>query len=248
MLEGKNLVVTGCLSGIGRQTLKAFAENGASVVACAYERTDEFETFCQELAAENGVNIIPVYFDMAEPETIRSAARKIQSEKIDIHGLVNIAGINRDAYFNMMTMKDLEETFQVNFFSQMLFTQYVVKLMLRKKTSGSIAFTSSVSALDGNEGQVAYSASKAALLGAMRSMAKELGSFGIRVNAVAPGVIRTPMTEKLSDGLKESRIRMMDIKRLGEADEVAGTFVYLMSDLSSHITGQTIRIDGGMRG
>ena len=120
--------------------------------------------------------------------------------------------------------------------------------MLRRKNEGSIAFISSIAALDGNIGQVSYASSKAALLGAMRSMAKELGEKGIRVNAVAPGVVRTPMTDKLDENLKARKIELMSIKRLGEAKEVADTFVFLMSDLSSHITGQTIRIDGGMRG
>ena len=247
MLKGKNLVVTGCLSGIGKQTLTAFAENGANVIACAYERTDEFEDYFRNLAEKNRVTIIPIYFDMMDNDAIKNAVREIQSKKMDIHGLVNIAGINRDAYFNMISVKDMEDTFQVNFFSQIIFTQYIVKLMQRKNIAGSIAFISSISALDGNKGQVTYAASKAALLGAMRSMAKELGKYGIRVNAVAPGVIATQMTDKLSDELKNEKVKLMDIKRLGKPDEVAETFVYLMSDLSSHITGQTIRIDGGMR-
>ena len=109
------------------------------------------------------------------------------------------------------------------------------------------AFTSSVSALDGNAGQTSYAASKAALLGAMRTMAIELGSAGIRVNAVAPGVIKTPMTDALAEDVKEGKVARMDIQRLGKPEEVADTFMYLMSDLSSHVTGQTIRIDGGMR-
>lgn len=247
MLSGKNIVVTGCLQGIGKETLRSLAENGANVFACAYKRTDEFEKNCEELSEENGVLIWPVYFDMMDNSSIREAAKVIQSQNVDVHGLVNIDGINKDAYFNMVTYQDMLDTFQVNFFSQIIFSQFIVKLMQRNKTAGSIVFTSSISALDGNEGQVSYAASKAALLGAVRSMAKELGEKGIRVNAVAPGVIQTPMTDNLNDEIKLKRIEMMDIKRLGEAREVADTFVFLMSDLSSHITGQTIRIDGGMR-
>ena len=247
MLTGKNIVVTGCFQGIGKETLKVLVENGANVFACAYKKADEYEEFCAELSKRNGVIIWPVYFDMMDNSSIKEAAKAIQAKKTEIHGLVNIAGINKDAYFNMVTYQDMLDTFQVNFFSQIVFSQYIVKLMQRKKTSGSIVFTSSVSALDGNEGQVSYAASKAALLGAIRSMAKELGKEGIRVNAVAPGVIQTPMTDKLKDEIKAQKIEMMDIKRLGEAKEIADAFVFLMSDLSSHITGQTIRIDGGMR-
>lgn len=247
MVSGKNIVVTGCLQGIGKETLRVLAENGANVFACAYKKTDEYEKFCEELSERNGVTIWPVYFDMMDNSSTREAAEAIRSQKMEVHGLINIAGINKDAYFDTVTYQDMLDTFQVNFFSQIMFSQYIVKLMRRKKTAGSIVFTSSVSALDGNEGQVFYSASKAALLGAMRSMAKELGKEGIRVNAVAPGVIRAPVTDKLKDEIKTQKIEMMDIKRLGEAKEIADAFIFLMSDLSSHITGQTIRIDGGMR-
>lgn len=247
MLLGKTIVVTGGLQEIAKETLRVLAENGANVFACAYKQTDEYENLCKELSERNGIMIWPVYFDMMDNHSIKEAAKAIQSQKTEIHGLINIAEINKDAYFNMVTYQDMLDTFQVNFFSQIIFSQYIVKLMQRKKTAGSIVFTSSISALDGNEGQVSYAASKAALLGAVRSMAKELGEMGIRVNAVAPGVIQTPMTDKLDDKIKSQKIEMMDIKRLGEAREVADAFVFLMSDLSSHITGQTIRIDGGMR-
>ena len=247
MLSGKNIVITGCLQGIGKETLKVFAEHGANVFACSYKQTDEYEAFCKELAETNHVSVWPIYFDMMDNASIKEAAKAIQVQKVEIHGLVNIAGINKDAYFNMVTYQDMLDTFQVNFFSQIVFTQYIVKLMQRKQTKGSIAFTSSITALDGNEAQLSYGASKAALIGAMKTMALELGKNGIRVNAVAPGVIKTPMTAALDDSIIERKIRTMDMPRLGEAHEVADLFMFLMSDLSSHITGQTIRIDGGIR-
>lgn len=247
MLSNKNIVVTGCLQGIGKATLEKFAKNGANIFACAYQQNEEFEGVCDALAKENGVQVIPIYFDMADIASVKEAAKSIQKFKMEIHGLVNIAGINRDAYFNMISYQDMVDTFQVNVYSQIILSQYIVKLMQRYKTEGSIVFTSSITALDGNAGQVTYGASKAALLGAMRSMALELGTNGIRVNAVCPGVIKTPMTEKLSQEVIESKEKMMEIPRLGEADEVADVFMYLMSDLSTHISGQTIRVDGGIR-
>lgn len=247
MLKDKTIVITGCLQGIGRETLKAAAENGANVFACAYKQTEEFENFCADLAKANQVTILPVYFDMMDNNSIKEAAKQIQSRKTEIHGLINIAGITRDAYFNMVTYQDMLDTFQVNFFSQITFTQYIVKLMQRKKTAGSIAFTSSITALDGNEAQMSYGASKAALIGAMKTMALELGKTGIRVNAVAPGVIKTPMTEGLDESVINKKVKAMDLPRLGEAREVADVFVYLMSDLSGHVSGQTIRVDGGIR-
>lgn len=247
MVAGKNIVVTGCLQGIGKETLKVLAEHGANVFACAYKQTEEFEQFCKDLAEANKVSIWPVYFDMMDNASIKDAAKTIQSQKVEIHGLINIAGINKDAFFNMVTYQDMLDTFQVNFFSQIIFSQYIVKLMQRKKTPGSIAFTSSITALDGNEAQLSYGASKAALIGAMRTMALELGKSGIRVNAIAPGVIKTPMTDSLDESIINKKIKTMDMPRLGEAEEVADLFMFLMSDLSSHISGQTIRVDGGIR-
>ena len=247
MVSGKNIVVTGCLQGIGKETLRTLAQHGANVFACAYKQTDEFEEFCKELSSTNNVSIWPVYFDMMDNASIKEAAKVIQSQKVEIHGLVNIAGINKDAYFNMVTYQDMLDTFQVNFFSQIIFTQYIVKLMQRKNTAGSSAFTSSITALDGNEAQLSYGASKAALIGAMRTMALELGKTGIRVNAVAPGVIKTPMTDALDQSVIDKKVKTMDMPRLGTAEEVANVFMYLMSDLSSHISGQTIRVDGGIR-
>ncbi len=246
MLKGKNIVVTGCLQGIGRETLKVLASNGANVFACAYGQSEEFEEYCRALEEENGVTIYPVYFDMMDNGSIKGAVKEIQSRKVEIHGLANIAGINKDAYFSMVTYQDMLDTFQVNFFSQIILSQYIVKLMQRKGTPGSIVFTSSITALDGNEGQLSYGASKAALIGAMRTMALELGGSNIRVNAVAPGIIRTPMTEKLEEKVVNDKIRRMDIPRLGSAEEAANLYLFLMSDLSAHISGQTIRVDGGI--
>ena len=247
MVSGKNIVVTGCLQGIGKETLRVLAENGANIFACSYKQTDEFEQFCKELADKNNVSVWPVYFDMMDNASVKEGAKAIQAQKVDIHGLVNIAGINKDAYFNMVTYQDMLDTFQVNFFSQIVFTQYIVKLMQRKQIAGSIVFTSSITALDGNEAQLSYGASKAALIGAMRTMALELGKTGIRVNAIAPGVIETPMTAALDSSVIDKKVKSMDIPRLGKASEVAELYMFLMSDLSSHISGQTIRVDGGIR-
>lgn len=168
MLERKNIVITGCLQGIGKETMTMFAQNGASVIACAYQYNDKFEYECNQLAEQNNVEVTPVYFDMNDNNAVKNAAKEIISLKKEIHGLVNIAGINRDAYFGMISYQDLLNTFQVNLFSQILFTQYIVRWMQRKNTNGSIVFTSSSTALFGSRGQVVYGASKAAIIGAMR--------------------------------------------------------------------------------
>ena len=246
MLEGKNIVITGCLQGIGKETMTMFAQNGANIIACAYQHNDRFEYECDQLAAQNSVEIIPVYFDMNDNDAVKGAAKEIVSLKKEIHGLVNIAGINRDAYFGMLSYQNLLDTFQVNVFSQILFTQYIVRWMKRKNTKGSIVFTSSSTALFGSGGQVVYGASKAAVIGAMRSMAIELGKDGIRVNAVCPGVIQSPMTAQLDESTIRDREHKIDLYRIGNGEEVSSLFMFLVSDLASHVTGQVIRVDGGM--
>ena len=251
MLKDKTIIVTGAFQGIGKETVKAFSEYGANIFACSIPVVDEnakksFEDFCKELESKNNIFVKPIYFDMLDSEQVKNAVKEIQLNKVQIDGIVNIAGINRDANFGMISEKDLEDTFKVNVFSQIVFTQYIVRLISRNNNPASIVFTSSITALDGNEGQVTYGASKAALIGAMKSMARELGPKGIRVNCVAPGVIKSPMTDKLDKVLLDEKISRMDIPHLGSTFDVANLYAYLMSDISSHITGQTIRIDGGM--
>jgi 3-oxoacyl-[acyl-carrier protein] reductase len=146
----------------------------------------------------------------------------------------------------MVSMDTLKTVFEVNFFSQIFFSQSITKLML-KNGKGSVVFVSSIAALDGNIGQLAYSSAKAALIGAMRTMSKELASKGIRVNAVAPGVIDTDMNKVVPAEVIMEKINQTDLKRLGYAEEVATTLAFLASNLSDHITGQVIRIDGGIK-
>lgn len=244
-LKNKTAVITGCLQGIGRETLDFFVRSGSNVFACAFNETEEFTNHIKNLKNEFGVQIHPIYFDMKDNEAIKKAAIEIQKTKIPIDILVNIAGLNRDAVFHMVTPEQMQETFQVNFFSQIVFTQYITKLMLRNGR-GSIVFTSSISGLDGNQGQLSYAASKAAIIAAVKTISKELGPKGIRVNAIAPGVIRTPMTEVLKDEIIKEKIKKSDLGRIGTSEEVASLIAFLSSDSSSYITGQIIRIDGGI--
>ncbi len=246
MVRGKRIIVTGAYQGIGKETVRVLAENGANVIACSYIDDESFKQYCKTISEKNRVEIDSVCFDMSDDDSVKDAVKDIRSYKNNIDGLINIAGISKDALFHMVTKSDLVSTFQVNFFSQVLFSQYISKLMLKTGTGGSIVFTSSIAAIYGAEGQLAYSSSKAALIGAMKCMAIELGKHDIRVNAVAPGVISTPMTAGMTEEWTKGRVNKMDIPRLGSATEVANTFMFLVSDLSKHINGQVIHIDGGM--
>ncbi|MCW2482470.1 SDR family NAD(P)-dependent oxidoreductase, partial [Candidatus Symbiopectobacterium sp. NZEC135] len=143
------------------------------------------------------------------------------------------------------TMEQMKKTFSINFFSQMFFTQYITKMMLRQK-KGSVINVASISALDGNPGQLSYAASKAALIAATKTLSAELAPKGIRVNAVAPGVIQTAMTANLPQEVLRRQMARCELKRLGLPEEVANAILYLASDASSYITGQVVRIDGGI--
>lgn len=245
LLRNKTAVITGCLQGIGKATLEYFAVEGAKIFACAQAETEEYLAHIDALKRETRVDIIPIFFDLSDDASIKAAAKNILQTKMPIDILVNIAGLTKDALFSMVTREQLQQTFNINFFSQILFTQYIVKNMLKNKR-GSIINTSSISALDGNIGQLAYSASKAAWVAATKTMSAELAPSGIRVNAIAPGVVKTPMTEDLPPEAITRQMNRSNIKRLGEPKEVARVIAYLASDAASFITGQVIRIDGGI--
>jgi 3-oxoacyl-[acyl-carrier protein] reductase len=245
MLKGKNAVITGCLKGIGRSTMDLFAQNGANIWACCQHEDPEFESQIKELAVKNNIWITPLYFDLLDPEQVKSAAHVIRDTKQPVDVLVNIAGMTHDALFLMTTMEQMKKVFEVNFFSQMLLTQYITKYMLRQK-AGSVINISSISAIDGNSGQLSYSASKAAIIGATKTLSAELAGSGIRVNAIAPGVIKTEMTEKMPADVLAGLMVKSDLKHMGLPEEVAGVIMFLASDMSSYITGQIIRVDGGI--
>ncbi|MEL0577997.1 SDR family NAD(P)-dependent oxidoreductase [Pectobacterium punjabense] len=245
LLVGKNAVITGCLQGIGRATLETFAREGANVFACCQAENAAFNEYLIDLSEKYRVDIIPVYFDFLDENEIKKGVAVIQKSKKPIDVLVNVAGITLDAFFHMITMEQMKKTFAVNFFSQMFFTQYITKLMLRQR-KGSVINVSSISALDGNSGQLSYSASKAALIAATKTLSAELAPQGIRVNAVAPGVIQTAMTVNLPQEALDRQMARCELKRLGLPEEVAKAILYLASDASSYITGQVVRIDGGM--
>lgn len=242
MLDKKNIIITGCQQGIGLQTMKKAVEHGATVFACCYEKTDEFLTFYNE----NEERVIPIYFDLADNDAIKNAVKEIRSHKQKISGLANIAGITNDNLFHMVTMNQLEETFKVNVFSQIVFSQYITKLMLQNDEPCSVVNVSSISGLDGNEGQTVYSATKSAWIGITKTMSKELAVKGIRVNAVAPGVISSPMTDILTNDTISAKINRTALNRIGNSIEVADTICFLLSDNSSYITGQILRVDGGI--
>ena len=246
LLSNKNAVITGCLRGIGKKTLEIFAEEGANVWACAQHSDKEFEGFCASLAQRTGTWIKPVYFDFTDTDAVKAGLKTIMLDKQPVDILVNVAGFTKDAIFHMTSMEQLRLIFEVNYFSQILITQYITKLMLRHK-SGAVVNIASISGIDGSSGQLAYSSSKAALIGATRNMSRELAQHGIRVNAIAPGVIDTDMNAVVPENVLAGHIKGMSIQRMGSGLEVANAILFLSSALSGYMTGQVIRVDGGMK-
>lgn len=246
MLKDKNIVITGCNRGIGLAVLKACAENGANVFACMRSQSEETEKRLQAFSEKYGVEIYPVYFDLGEERMIREGASEILKYKVPISGIVNNAGVvGAKSLFLMTSLEDIRRTFDINFFGHVFLTQRLLKNMIRNKC-GSIVNISSAAALDGDPAQFEYVTSKAAMIGASRKWANELGGYGIRANVVAPGVTETDMVSEMKTELLEDTVGNTALQRMGQPDEIAKTVVYLLSDYSSYMTGQVVRVDGGL--
>ena len=246
LLENKTAVVTGCNRGIGYKILEVFSSNSAKIFACTRKITNEFESNINELKKKYNNEIIPVAFDLDNEQEIKEAANHIISSNNSIDILVNNAATIHTAIFQMTSTKKLKEIFETNFFSQSMFTQYILKPMIKQK-KGSIVGISSSSAMDGNEGRSAYAATKAAMIAQAKTMSRELGIYNIRVNTIAPGLTNTDMMiNNTPKDIIDDVASRISLKRVGEPEEVANVALFLSSHLSSYITGQVIRVDGGM--
>ena len=244
ILSGKTAIITGSNRGIGKEILIRFAEEGADIWACARNRSEEFLEFIDKTASENGVTIKPVYFDLADENQIKKGIQSIIKEKKLIDILVNNAGIAHGATFQMTSMNKLREVFEINYFSQIFIMQLVSRCMMKQK-SGSIINMASVGGIETNPGYLAYGSSKAALIWATKCLAKEVGNYGIRVNAVAPGLTETSMGHYKSEQEIAKVLERTSLHRMGQPGEIAEAVLYLASDQSSFVTGQILQVDGG---
>jgi len=196
------------------------------------------------LLAKHNCEVHTACYDVRDIEAIKKAFSWIKKEFGQLNVLVNNAGVLDDALLGMIDQKQIQTTFATNIEGVIHHMQYAARLM--KKNGGSIVNVSSIIGRTGNTGQTVYSASKAAVIGASYSAAKELAPHGIRVNAVAPGFIDTDMTKQLSEEKYAERLKEIKMGRIGKAEEVANTIWFLGSDLSTYVTGQVIGVDGGM--
>ena len=246
LLKNKTAVVTGCNRGIGKKILEVFSANGATVFACVRNIDEEFKSFLNELKQKFNNQIIPIQFDLNDEKKIKEAANSILTSNKSIDILVNNAATIHTSIFQMTSVKKLKELFEVNFFSQTIFTQYILKSMIKNKR-GSIVYISSSSALDGNEGRSAYSSAKAAIIAQAKVLSRELGVHNIRVNSIAPGLTNTDMMKKNhQEEIVNEIVSRISLRRVANPEEIANVVLLLSSDLTSYITGQVIRVDGGM--
>lgn len=246
LLKGKTAIITGSNRGIGKAIVEKFSENGADIFACARKKSEEFEKEINILAEKYNVEIIPVYFDFENKEEIISAVKEIRDTKKKIDILVNNAGVLSDYQrFTMISIEKVKHLFEVDYFAQMEFTQLIVRLMQRNR-SGNIIFISSIASLDAFFSSYDYAACKSAINISVLQLARELGEIGIRVNGIAPGVIETDMIKDVDVESKQSLLPAIFLKRYGTKEDVANVVLFAASDLSAYITGQIIRVDGGI--
>jgi len=244
-LTGKTALITGCNRGIGKAIAVAFASEGADIICAIRKENPAFQVEADGWAKKYGVQIEYVYFDLADENSMKVALNDLLREKRSIDILVNNAGLARFRPFMMSRIEDFKEAMQVNFYAVVQISQYMVKCMLKRK-GGSIINLCSISGMDMNAGNAAYGASKAALASLTRTMALELAKANIRVNAIAPGFVDTEMNQRVESGYMNTILQQTALGRIAQPEEIARIAVFLASDETSYMTGQIIRVDGGM--
>lgn len=244
LLEGKTALVTGAARGIGKALALKFASEGANV-AFTDLVIDENGKKTEEEIAAYGVKVKGYASNAANFEDTENVVKQIVEDFSTIDILVNNAGITKDGLMMRMSEAQWDAVIAVNLKSAFNFIHAVTPVMMRQR-KGSIINMSSVVGVHGNAGQCNYSASKAGMIGLAKSIAQELGSRGIRANAIAPGFIITDMTAKLPEEVKAEWSKKIPLRRGGTPEDIAEVATFLASDMSSYITGQVIQVDGGM--
>ena len=242
-LEGKVALVTGASYGIGFAIASAFAEQGATI--CFNDINQELVDKGLAAYTEKGIKARGYVCDVTDEPAVQAMVAQIEKEVGSVDILVNNAGITRDNIMLGKKEEDFDQVININLKGAFNCIKHVYRPMMKQKY-GRIINMSSVVGIEGNAGQINYAASKAGIIGMTKSVAKELGSRGVTANAIAPGFIKTDMTDAMSDKMKDAMLDHITVKRLGEVSDIAETAAFLASDKASYITGQVIRVDGGM--
>lgn len=242
----KTVVVTGANGGIGGACAKLALESGQKVIGLV-QKIENVTDFTRSLCENYETNFQLVEIDLCDSKSISNAAIEVVSlSGGEVHGLINCAGIARGGRFGNVRISDVEQDFQVNFFGTMKLTQVITRRMTQKKR-GSVVNIVSLSGEIARPGNFSYGSSKAALAFATKVLAIELGVHGIRVNAISPGLIKTSMLDQMDSAQVAEIVENTALGRVGSPEEVATLAMFLVSDSSSFITGQIIRVDGGQK-
>lgn len=244
LLEGKTALITGAARGIGKALAQRFAQNGANIAFTDLVIEENAEQTKREIE-ELGVKCAAYASNAADFAQTAEVVDKIKVDFGHIDILVNNAGITKDGLMLRMTEGQWDAVINVNLKSAFNFIHAVLPLMMRQR-KGSIINMASVVGVHGNAGQANYAASKAGLIALAKSIAQEVGSRGIRANAIAPGFIETAMTAALPEDIRKDWIQKIPLRRGGTTEDIANVALFLASDLSSYVSGQVIQVDGGM--
>lgn len=243
MLIGKTCVVTGGSKGIGRAMVEAFAREGGRVYYLS--RSEAEDPAALAAAAARGGSVAWRKCDVAVEAEVDAVLEAVVKEAGSLDVVVNNAGVTRDGLVFRMSLEDWETVLRTNLTSAFLVSRTAARHMIKKR-AGSIINVSSVVGIMGNGGQTNYAASKAGIIGFTKSLAREVASRGVRVNALAPGFIETAMTDKIPEEMKEKMKATIPLGRHGAPEEVAKAALFLASDLASYVTGEVLKVDGGM--
>lgn len=244
-LDGKIALVTGAAGGIGSAITRAYAAAGARVAVHYHSRGSAAEMLAKQVE-EAGGRAIVVSADLGDPASLKALYARVRSELGAPDVLVNNAGLSMNALMAMTPESELRRILEVNLMSVMLLTKAFVRDRLRAKQPGVVVNLTSVAGLAGSVGMVAYGAAKAGVASVTRSLARELAPSGIRVNAIAPGPIETDMMSELTEAQRALALAQVPMARVGTPEEVAAVAVFLASELASFVTGEIIRVDGGL--
>ncbi len=243
LLDGKVCLITGASRGIGAATAKRFVEEGAIVYANV-RKPKNLDALYESMTAKYPGRIKALYFDVRDEVASKAAIMQIKKEEGRLDVLINNAGIMKDALIGMVSKALVQEIYETNVFGVMNMLQLATKLMIRQK-SGSIVNLCSIVGIEGNPGQLVYSATKGAVAAITKTASKELAQYGIRVNAVAPGMIDTDMYRSIGRERMMAQLANIRMGKFGEPEEVADAILFLASDLSRYVTGDIVGVNGG---
>ncbi len=242
----KVVCITGADGGIGREITKKFAAKGATLILTSIAESQAFTDFVAELKRDYKVDVHPFFFDLSDEEAIKEGLKAIKALKLKINVLINNAGMPHLAILPFTRMADVKKVFQVNYFAQLQITQSLLSIIV-KDGSGCILNAASIAGIDGDMGNAVYGATKASMILFTKVLSKELASSRIRVNAVAPGLTRTPFADAMGEKAKASMEEISSMGRLATPNEIANAYFFLASEDASFINGQVLRVDGGVK-